>query len=55
MTNPPVDHLGAALVDCYHIERQLGHGGMATVYLAHELTHDPDVAIKVLLAFARFW
>ena len=40
--------LTAALADRYHIERELGAGGMATVYLAHDLKHDRDVAIKVL-------
>jgi len=32
----------------YAIERELGHGGMATVFLARDLRHDRDVAIKVL-------
>jgi serine/threonine-protein kinase len=40
--------LTAALPDRYRIERELGSGGMATVYLAHDLKHDRDVAIKVL-------
>ncbi len=40
--------LGIALADRYRIERELGHGGMATVYLAHDLKHDRKVAIKVL-------
>ncbi len=40
--------LTAALADRYRIERELGQGGMATVYLAHDLTHDRKVAIKVL-------
>ena len=39
--------LTAALSDRYRVERELGHGGMATVYLAHDLRHDRDVAIKV--------
>ncbi|HTL06453.1 MAG TPA: protein kinase [Gemmatimonadales bacterium] len=42
------DQLTAALADRYRIERELGQGGMATVYLAHDLRHDRDVAIKVL-------
>ena len=45
---PPMDRLSAALADRYRIERELGAGGMATVYLAHDLRHDRDVAIKVL-------
>ncbi len=40
--------LGRALADRYRIERELGAGGMATVYLAHDLKHDRQVAIKVL-------
>ena len=47
MTLPP-DRLSAALSDRYRIERELGAGGMATVYLARDLKHDRDVAIKVL-------
>ena len=45
-TNPR--SLGAALSDRYTIERELGAGGMATVYLAQDLKHDRKVAIKVL-------
>src|SRR3954469_546892 len=41
-------HLAAVLSDRYRIERELGAGGMATVYLAHDLKHDRHVAIKVL-------
>ena len=40
--------LSHALADRYRVERELGHGGMATVYLAHDIRHDRDVAIKVL-------
>jgi hypothetical protein len=40
--------LRAALADRYAIERELGAGGMATVYLAHDLKHDRNVALKVL-------
>jgi serine/threonine-protein kinase len=42
------ERLTAALADRYRIERELGQGGMATVYLGHDLKHDRDVAIKVL-------
>ncbi len=40
--------LEAALADRYRIERQLGAGGMATVYLAEDLKHHRRVAVKVL-------
>jgi serine/threonine-protein kinase len=40
--------LSAALADRYRIERELGAGGMATVYLAHDVRHDRQVALKVL-------
>jgi Tol biopolymer transport system component/tRNA A-37 threonylcarbamoyl transferase component Bud32 len=40
--------LGTALADRYRIERELGAGGMATVYLAHDVRHDRRVALKVL-------
>ena len=43
------DRLKAALAGTYRIERKLGAGGMATVYLGRDLRHDRDVAIKVLL------
>ena len=43
-----VDRLTTALADRYRVDRELGAGGMATVYLAHDLKHDRDVAIKVL-------
>jgi hypothetical protein len=36
------------LTDRYRIERELGSGGMATVYLAHDVRHDRKVALKVL-------
>jgi serine/threonine-protein kinase len=42
------DRLTSALGGRYRIERELGAGGMATVYLARDLKHDRDVAIKVL-------
>ncbi len=43
-----LDRLTAALADRYKIERQLGAGGMATVYLAEDLKHKRKVAVKVL-------
>jgi len=43
-----IDRLTAALADRYRIERELGAGGMATVYLAQDLKHDRKVAVKVL-------
>jgi len=44
----PLERLKAALADRYTIERELGAGGMATVYLAEDLKHHRQVAIKVL-------
>jgi serine/threonine protein kinase/Tfp pilus assembly protein PilF len=46
----PSAHLVDALADRYAIERELGRGGMATVYLAEERKHTRQVAIKVLHA-----
>ncbi|UCG87785.1 MAG: protein kinase [Gemmatimonadota bacterium] len=43
-----LEHLKAALADRYTVERELGHGGMAVVFLAHDLKHDRRVALKVL-------
>jgi len=43
-----LDRLKDALADRYTIERELGSGGMATVYLAHDVKHDRKVAVKVL-------
>ena len=44
-----VQELGAALLGHYTLERELGRGGMATVYLGRDLRHDRLVALKVLL------
>src|SRR2546427_3439505 len=44
----PLAGLKAALADRYVLERELGRGGMATVYLTHDLRHDRRVAVKVL-------
>jgi len=43
-----VTRLNEALTDRYAIERELGEGGMATVYLARDVRHNRSVAIKVL-------
>ena len=45
---PLEDQLAAALTDRYTIERELGRGGMATVYLARDVRHQRQVAVKVL-------
>ena len=43
-----LDRLKAALAERYRVEREIGAGGMATVYLAEDLKHHRQVAIKVL-------
>ena len=45
---PPLGRLTAALHRSYRVERELGQGGMATVYLAEDLRHHRKVAVKVL-------
>jgi len=47
-TATPERTLTRALADFYRIEKEIGVGGMATVYLAHDLRHDRDVAVKVM-------
>ena len=44
----PFESLKAALADRYTLERELGAGGMATVFLAHDPRHNRNVAIKVM-------
>ena len=48
LTSGPIGHLQRTLGDRYRLEREIGSGGMATVYLANDLKHDRQVAIKVM-------
>ena len=43
-----LDRLKTALSDRYTVERELGRGGTAVVYLAQDLKHERQVAVKVL-------
>ncbi len=45
---PPLDRLATAVAGRYVIRRELGTGGMSTVYLAHDVKHDRAVAMKAL-------
>jgi serine/threonine-protein kinase len=47
-TSPQLEQLTTAFAGRYRVERELGAGGMATVYLAADLKHDRKVAIKIL-------
>jgi len=51
-TGRPTDTLVASLAERYEIVRELGRGGMATVYLARDVRHARQVAIKVLQSTA---
>ncbi len=46
--NEIIEKLNTALIDLYHIEREIGSGGMATVFLARDLKHERPVALKLL-------
>jgi serine/threonine-protein kinase len=46
--NEVTARLSTAIADRYRIECELGAGGMATVYLAHDVKHERKVALKVL-------
>jgi serine/threonine protein kinase len=48
VTGSGYDQLQRALGDAYVIERELGRGGMATVYLARDRKHQRRIALKVL-------
>jgi serine/threonine-protein kinase len=48
LCSPDTERIAATLLGRYRIERELGAGGMATVYLAEDLRHRRNVAIKVL-------
>jgi hypothetical protein len=48
MTSPTAARLNAALAHRYRIERKLGEGGMASVYLAEDVKHERKVAVKIL-------
>ncbi|HMU62679.1 MAG TPA: serine/threonine-protein kinase, partial [Gemmatimonadales bacterium] len=48
MSSSPLPRLTEALSDRYRLERELGEGGMATVYLAQDIKHNRRVAVKVL-------
>jgi serine/threonine protein kinase len=40
-----IDQLTSSLSDRYLVDREIGRGGMATVYLAHDVKHDRKVAL----------
>ena len=48
MAAPAIDRLREALSGLYSVDRELGRGGMATVYLSQDTKHDRTVALKVL-------
>ena len=48
LMSDPITRLNAALEGRYQIDREVGEGGMATVFLADDLRHERKVALKVL-------
>ncbi len=48
MSSEPITRCNPALEGRYPVEREIGEGGMATVYLADDLKHNRNVALKVL-------
>src|ERR1041385_5738456 len=48
MTNTAFDSLKAALSDRYLVLREIGRGGMGTIYVARDVKHNRNVALKVL-------
>ena len=48
-----VPNFPSTLAGRYHVDREIGRGGMAIVFLAHDTTHDRPVAVKVLRPSAR--
>ena len=50
-----LERLTTALADRYRIEREIGRGDMAIVYLAHDLKHDRQVAVKVVQPDLAAW
>ncbi len=49
MSEDPISRLNAALEGRYRVERELGEGGMATVYLADDIKHERKVAPACLI------
>ena len=47
------NRLASALADRYRVERELGAGGMATVYLAHHLRHERDSGLRAVAGYIQ--